>query len=63
MSTVQGYTTDTFASLRDVFERQLDSGEDVGASIAVMLRGELVADIWVGTPTRRRPGPGNATRS
>jgi len=34
MSTVQGYTTDTFASLRDVFERQLDSGEDVGASIA-----------------------------
>ena len=48
MSIVQGYTTDNFASLRDVFERQLTSGEDVGASIAVMLRGELVADIWGG---------------
>ena len=57
MSTVQGYTTDTFASLRDVFERQLDSGEDVGASIAVMLRGELVADIWGGytDETKTRP--------
>ena len=48
MSIVQGYTTDNFASLRDVFERQLISGEDVGASIAVVLRGELVADIWGG---------------
>src|SRR5664280_2646482 len=48
MSIVQGYTTDNFASLRDVLERQLTSGEDVGASIAVMLRGELVADIWGG---------------
>ena len=48
MSIVQGYTTDKFASLRDVFERQLTSGEDVGASIAVVLRGELVADIWGG---------------
>ena len=57
MSTVQGYTTDTFASLRDVFERQLDSGEDVGASIAVMLRCELVADIWGGytDETKTRP--------
>jgi CubicO group peptidase (beta-lactamase class C family) len=48
MSIVQGYTTDNFASLRDVFEGHLTSGEDVGASIAVMLRGELVADIWGG---------------
>ena len=48
MSIVQGYTTDNFFSLRDVFEEQLAKGEDVGASIAVMLRGELVADIWGG---------------
>lgn len=48
MSIVQGYTTDNFESLRDVLERQLTSGDDVGASIAVMLRGELVADIWGG---------------
>ena len=57
MSTVQGYTTDNFASLRDVLERQLANGEDVGASIAVMLRGELVADIWGGyaDETKTRP--------
>jgi CubicO group peptidase (beta-lactamase class C family) len=48
MSIVQGYTTDNFSSLRDVLEQQLNSGEDVGASIAVILRGELVADIWGG---------------
>jgi CubicO group peptidase (beta-lactamase class C family) len=48
MSIVQGYTTDNFTSLRNVLEQQLISGEDVGASIAVMLRGELVADIWGG---------------
>ena len=48
MSIVEGYTTDNFASLRDVFEGHLTNGEDVGASIAVMLRGEMVADIWGG---------------
>jgi CubicO group peptidase (beta-lactamase class C family) len=48
MSIVQGYTTDNFAALREVFDRQLTDGEDVGASIAVMLRGELVADLWGG---------------
>jgi CubicO group peptidase (beta-lactamase class C family) len=48
MSIVHGYTTDNFSSLREVLEQQLESGEDVGASIAVMLRGELVADIWGG---------------
>jgi CubicO group peptidase (beta-lactamase class C family) len=48
MSIVEGYTTDNFATLREVFEGQLTSGEDVGASIAVVLRGELVADIWGG---------------
>ena len=48
MSIVQGTTTEKFSSLREVFEQQLLSGEDVGASIAVYLRGELVADIWGG---------------
>jgi len=53
MSIVQGHTTDKFASLRDVFERQLTSGEDVGASVAVVLRGELVATSGVGLSTKR----------
>jgi hypothetical protein len=62
MSIVQGYTTDNFSSLRDVLEQQLISGEDVGASIAVMLRGELVADIWGGYADEEMTKPGSETR-
>ena len=57
MSIVQGYTTDKFSSLREVFEEQLKNGEDVGASIAVYLRGELVADIWGGYADEQKTTP------
>ena len=48
MSIVQGTTTEKFDRLREVFEQQLSSGEDVGASVAVYFKGELVADLWGG---------------
>jgi CubicO group peptidase (beta-lactamase class C family) len=48
MSTVHGSTTENFEPLRDVLEQHLASGEDVGAAVAVYLRGELVADLWGG---------------
>jgi CubicO group peptidase (beta-lactamase class C family) len=48
MAQVHGTTTEKFAALRDVLSNQLDSGADVGASIAVVHRDELVVDIWGG---------------
>jgi CubicO group peptidase (beta-lactamase class C family) len=48
MSTVHGTTTDKFAGLIEHLEKSLESGADVGASIAVFQREELVADIWGG---------------
>ncbi len=48
MSRVQGTTTEKFAGLVDHLEKSLESGEDVGAAIAVYHHEELVADIWGG---------------
>jgi CubicO group peptidase (beta-lactamase class C family) len=44
----QGFTTEQFAGVRDVLETQLASGADVGASVCVHHRGEVVVDIWGG---------------
>jgi CubicO group peptidase (beta-lactamase class C family) len=48
VSHVQGTTTEKFAGLVDHFQKNLDSGADVGASIAVYHHEELVADLWGG---------------
>jgi CubicO group peptidase (beta-lactamase class C family) len=48
MSDVQGTTTEQFAGLVDQLEKNLASGADVGASIAVYHHEQLVADIWGG---------------
>jgi CubicO group peptidase (beta-lactamase class C family) len=45
---VQGFTADKFEGLRGVLSDQLDSGLDLGASVAVHLGGEVVCDIWGG---------------
>ena len=39
---VQGDADPRFAELRDELQRQLDSGEELGASIAVVERGKPV---------------------
>ena len=44
----QGFTTEQFAGVREVLDAQLTSGADVGASVCVHHRGEVVVDIWGG---------------
>ncbi|MEU6643417.1 serine hydrolase domain-containing protein [Saccharomonospora sp. NPDC046836] len=46
--TVQGHWEDRFAPLAQILEKNLASGEDVGASVAVMLDGRPVVDLWGG---------------
>lgn len=57
MSLINGSTTDRFSDLRERFETSLESGEDLGASLAVYHHGELVCDLWGGfsDETRTRP--------
>lgn len=57
MAEVFGMTTEKFAGLRDVLSAQLDSGADVGASIAVVHRDEMVVDIWGGYADAEKTKP------
>jgi CubicO group peptidase (beta-lactamase class C family) len=57
MSTTEGFTTEKFAQVREVLEANLASGADVGASVAVMHRGEPVVDIWGGFADEAKTTP------
>ena len=51
MAEIQGTCEERFGKVRDVLAANLDSGEDVGASVAIVKDGEFVVDIWGGTVT------------
>jgi CubicO group peptidase (beta-lactamase class C family) len=46
-----------FEPVRELFAAKLDSGEDLGASLAVNLDGEMVADLWGGWVDEARTVP------
>jgi CubicO group peptidase (beta-lactamase class C family) len=46
--TIEGEADPRFAELREEFQRQFDSGEELGASIAIVERGRPVVDLWGG---------------
>ena len=48
MAEVQGSVDPRFAAMRDVLQANVDSGADLGASVAVVLHGEPVVDLWGG---------------
>ena len=48
MAEVHGFCSDQFGVLRGILARQLDSGDDLGASVAVTIEGEAVVDLWGG---------------
>jgi CubicO group peptidase (beta-lactamase class C family) len=45
---VKGQCDPRFEAMRDVLQANIDSGADLGASIAVVLHGEPVVDLWGG---------------
>lgn len=47
----EGICHDRFSSVKAVFERNLASGLDVGASVAIIIDDEFVVDLWGGTAT------------
>jgi CubicO group peptidase (beta-lactamase class C family) len=54
---VQGLTHDRYAAVREVFEANLESGEDVGASFCATVEGETVVDLWGGWADAGRTRP------
>lgn len=48
---VSGTVDDRFVAVKSQFEDNLANGLDVGASVAIMLDGEMVVDLWGGTIT------------
>jgi len=43
-----GKCADRFIAVRDAFAKNLDTGQDIGASVAVFIDGEPVVDLWGG---------------
>jgi CubicO group peptidase (beta-lactamase class C family) len=55
--TLRGTCSARFDPLRELFASQLESGEDVGASLAVNIGGEMVVDLWGGWADLARTAP------
>nr|KMM68409.1 esterase STE1 [Coccidioides posadasii RMSCC 3488] len=48
MAQVQGHCDDTFVQVKEVFQKSIDDGEELGASITVNIDGRNVMDLWGG---------------
>ena len=48
MAEVQGFCDERFETVRATLGASLEAGADVGASVAVVVDGEPVVDIWGG---------------
>jgi CubicO group peptidase (beta-lactamase class C family) len=57
MAEIHGYCNEPFGKLADVLAGLLDDGSDLGASVAVTVEGELVADCWGGWANVERTAP------
>ena len=55
--TVDGTCTPQFEPVRAALAQLIDSGQDIGASAAVVMNGELVADVWGGHLDEERTVP------
>ncbi len=54
---VQGTCDPRFEAMRQVLQANLDTGADLGASVAVVLHGEPVVDLWGGWADTGRTTP------
>jgi CubicO group peptidase (beta-lactamase class C family) len=57
MTEIHGFCDERFAALRKVLDEQLETGEDLGASVAVTLEGSPVVDLWGGWADAERTRP------
>ena len=57
MADIHGFCDDKFAPVRDELARSIDEGQDLGASFAVTIDGEMVVDIWGGHVDEQKTQP------
>ncbi|MEU6091731.1 serine hydrolase domain-containing protein [Streptomyces sp. NPDC047085] len=57
MAEIQGTYSEQFSAVRDLLASSLDSGTDLGASVAVYIDGKPVVDIWGGHADAARTRP------
>ena len=57
MADIKGTVEPGFEGVRDALAANLDSGADVGASVAVLVDGRSVVDIWGGHLDEARTQP------
>ena len=46
MANISGTIDPRFARVQEIFERNFDTGQDLGASVALVVDGEMVIDLW-----------------
>jgi CubicO group peptidase (beta-lactamase class C family) len=54
---VHGYAEERFAPLREMFEENVTSGAELGASVCVTVEGNTVVDLWGGFADKARTRP------
>ena len=57
MAEIHGTCDERFSAVRSTLSASIDRGDDVGASVAVTIDGELVVDIWGGWADEARTVP------
>jgi CubicO group peptidase (beta-lactamase class C family) len=57
MTDIQGVCADEFRAVRTALERNLDSGEELGASLVLDIDGDIVIDMWGGFTDQARTIP------
>jgi CubicO group peptidase (beta-lactamase class C family) len=57
MAELHGTCDDQFSGVRDAFAAQLDSGEELGASVVVDVDGHIAVDLWGGHADEARTVP------
>src|SRR5690242_8526817 len=57
MVDIHGFANAPFGPVKDQFARHFEEGQELGARFSLVLRGEVVVDLWAGDADRqgRRP--------
>ena len=63
MADIHGVCDDRFEAVRAALARNIDSGEELGASLVLDIDGDIVIDIWGGFRDQARTIGGRRTPS
>jgi CubicO group peptidase (beta-lactamase class C family) len=59
MAEISGFCDPKFVAMKDILSRSIDSGDDLGASVAVTINGKFVVDMWGGWADTEKKAPWN----